>query len=68
MWFVHTVDDGTGVISCSCWKTPYGDPDLDTLPRLSGTFSCSLLSQSFTGRSKHSWCFACIAHIAACGL
>jgi len=38
IWCVHAVDDGTGVISCMCWKTPYNDPLLDTLPRLSGKF------------------------------
>jgi len=53
IWFVHTVDDGTGVISCSCWKTPYGDPGLDNLRLLSGKFMQSVLSQSFASRSRH---------------
>ena len=44
---MHTVDDGTGVISCSCWKTPYGDKDLDTLPQLSSKFSCVKMTTSF---------------------
>jgi len=36
---VDAVDDGTGVIVCSCWKTPYNDPQLTALPLLSRKLS-----------------------------
>ena len=51
MWPVSAVDDGTGVISCCCWKTPYGDPQLNTLPLLSGKFihSSTLTSLLWVG-------------------
>jgi len=38
MMYVHIVDDGTGVIKCTCWKAPYTDPHLNDLQRISGKF------------------------------
>lgn len=49
---LYAVDDGTGVITCSCWKTPYGDQDLRTLPQLSECISAKNLHSKLTELQK----------------
>jgi len=65
---VHTVDDGTGVITCLCWKTPFGDQDLHTLPQLSGKFMQSVFTIVYwlkqTSKTYHSSCAHCCLYLA----
>lgn len=49
---LYAVDDGTGVITCSCWKTPYGDRDLDALSQLSERISAKSLHSKLTELQK----------------